>query len=237
MLPIMSHPLSLSAAFDVKTEHFGSEAQPLLVFDDLLVDPGAVLAIAARAPFQPIGPHYPGLRSPVPPAALATLIAGLSPHLSAAFALPSQPYLHECYLSIVTVAAADLQPIQRLPHFDGLAGNALAVLLYLDPAEVGGTAFYRQRSTGFESVDEARYCEFEEKLAQDIARNGLPSLDYICGDTPIYERIFGVAGRFNRAVAYRGNTLHCADLPPGYAPPSDPRNGRLTLNLFLRCAV
>lgn len=235
MLLLMAHPLSLKVGSQTFATQFGRESQTLLVCDDFLADPDAVLDIAARAPFERIGPHYPGLRSPVPGAALAPLIAGLSMRLVEAFALPSPPRLHECYLSLVTVSATDLQPIQRLPHFDGLEREALAVLLYLDPSEIGGTAFYRQRSTAFESVDGSRYTTFEQALAQDIAAHGLPAADYIHGDTAIYERICLVAGRFNRAVAYRGNTLHCADLPPGYTPPDDPRDARLTLNLFLRC--
>lgn len=208
----------------------------MLVIDDFLADPEAVLAIAARAPFKLIGPYYAGIRSPVPAAALALLIAGLTKRLTADFALPSAPRFHECYLSVVTLPAAQLQPIQRLPHFDGVDGNALALLLYLDRAETGGTAFYRHRSTGFESVDAGRLDRFTRMLEQDIARHGLPQQDYIRSDTAVYQRIATIDGRFNRAVVYRGNTLHCADLPAGFTPDPDPLLGRLTLNLFLRCA-
>jgi hypothetical protein len=229
----MLSPLALSATALTTTEFFGQERQPLLVIDGFLSDPNAVLAIAARAPFKPIGPHYPGIRSPVPAAALASLIAPLSARLTADFALPAPPQYHECYLSLVTLAASQLQPIQRLPHFDGTDGNALALLLYLDRAERGGTAFYRQRSTGFESVAADRFAPFTSALEQDIAQHGLPEQGYIHGDTAIYQRIAAVAGRFNRAVVYRGNSLHCADLPADFHPPAEPLVGRLTLNLFL----
>jgi hypothetical protein len=231
----MAAPLALAQGAVAQTEHFGREAQPLLVIDDFLADPAAVLAIAARARFRPIGPHYPGIRSAVPSAALSPLIAALTARLTMDFALPSPPRFHECYLSLVTLAATQLQPIQRLPHFDGVDGNALAVLLYLDRAETGGTAFYRQRATGFESVDAGRLDRFTRMLEQEIARHGLPQQDYIRDDTSVYQRIAGVSGRFNRAAVYRGNTLHCADLPGGYVPDPDPLSGRLTLNLFLRC--
>lgn len=50
-----------------------------------------------------------------------------------------------------------LAPIQRLPHVDGLEPDRLAILVYLSGAETGGTAFYRQRATGYETVDAARF--------------------------------------------------------------------------------
>jgi Family of unknown function (DUF6445) len=232
----MSDPLALSPSISPHLDRFGTEAQPLLVVDGFLADPEAVRAIAARAPFQAIGPHYPGVRSPVPAAALSGMIGALSDRLIADFSLPSPPGLFECYLSVVTQPAAALQPIQRLPHFDGVDSCALAALLYLDRAETSGTAFYRHRATGFESVDAARIDTFTRQLELDVARHGLPAQDYIRGDTAIYQRIAAVEGQFNRAVVYRGNTLHCADLPAGFEPDPDPLSGRLTLNLFLRCA-
>ena len=47
-------------------------------------------------------------------------------------------------------------------------------------------------------------------------------------------RLAQVAGKFNRAIVYRGNSLHCADLAADFEPLADPLSGRLTLNLFLR---
>lgn len=232
----MAQPLALSPARSVRIEQVGAERHPLLIIDDCLADPAAVRAIAARAPFAPIGPHYPGLRSPVPQAAVAPLLDPLADLLAETFALPARPVYDECYLSIVTLAAGALAPIQRLPHFDGVEADRLAVLLYLDPDARGGTAFYRQRSTGFETVDRERFAPFRTSLEAGIARHGIPGADYIRGDTPLYERIGAVAGAFNRAVAYRGNSLHCADLAADFVPAADPLTGRLTLNLFLRAS-
>ncbi len=121
-----------------------------------------------------------------------------------------------------------------MPHFDGLEPDRIALLLYLDREERGGTAFYRQRSTGFESVDEARYDAYRAALDAGVAEYGLPSAAYIAGDTALFEQVHLVEGRFNRMIAYRGNTLHCAALGPSFAPVMDPAQGRLTLNLFLR---
>jgi hypothetical protein len=134
----------------------------------------------------------------------------------------------------VTTPARALQPIQCLPHFDELEPDRLAFLLYLDRAERGGTAFYRQRGTGFETVNAARFVDFQASLERGIAQHGLPPSDYIRGDTALYEQIGKVRGTFNRAVVYRGNSLHCADLPADFEPQADPLCGRITLNLFLR---
>jgi Family of unknown function (DUF6445) len=230
----MAGPLALSADAVLTSECFGLEQQPMLVFDGFLADPEAVLHIAAQAPYGAIGPHYPGVRSPVPAGALDEMIASLTALLIETFALPARPHFHECFLSLVNVPPADLHLIQRLPHFDGVETDRLAVLLYLDRAESGGTAFYRQNSTGFESVDRDRFSAFAAALEQDIAEHGQPAADYIRANTAIYEQTYAVPGTFNRAIIYRGNTLHCAHLSDGFVPTADPLTGRLTLNLFLR---
>ena len=107
------------------------------------------------------------------------------------------------------------------------------MLLFLGHGEQGGTAFYRQRSTGFESVDALRLDRFKAELEAGVQKHGMPNPSYIAGDTPLYECIAVQPARFNRALVYAGNTLHCAYLPPEVALSSDPLAGRLTLNLFL----
>ena len=97
--------------------------------------------------------------------------------------------------SIVTTRPAELTPIQRLPHFDGLEPERIALLHYLSGAEQGGTAFYRHRSTGYETITADRHAAYDAALHRDVARHGLPVPAYISGDTPIYERIARFAAR------------------------------------------
>lgn len=231
----MASPLALSEAAQPALSTLGDEGSPLLAVDGAVADPGLVRAIAAKHAFRPIGPHYPGIRAPVSAQVAMPLVAPLASLLQHAFALATPPAFGECFLSVVTTRPQDLAPIQRLPHFDGVESERLAVLLYLDPAEDTGTAFYRQRSTGFESVTADRFVAYEESLRADIARHGLPQAGYIGADSPLFEQIALAEGRFNRLVAYRGNQLHCASLPTGFVPVADPLAGRLTLNLFLNC--
>lgn len=230
----MAGPLALSPAALAHENRFGAEQQVLLTVEDALPDPQAVVAIAARHRYRPIGPFYPGLRAAVAEGIAMELAAPLLERLTTAFALAGPPAYFECYLSLVAAAPHELAPIQRLPHFDGVEPDRIAVLLYLDAAERGGTAFYRQRATGFESVDAARYETYRAALEGGVAEHGLPPPAYITGNTPLFECVHRVEGRFNRMIAYRGNTLHCADLTGDFTPSADPARGRLTLNLFLR---
>ncbi|SFO38908.1 hypothetical protein SAMN05428984_3825 [Sphingomonas sp. OK281] len=211
----------------------GEEQQPLIAIDDFWPDPDALREDAASLRMAPIGPHYPGVRAEVPPRLAETMRRRIAPLLAEHFGLDPAPAVSEAYYSLVTTAPADLAPIQRLPHFDGVEPGRIAVLLFLGHGEQGGTAFYRQRTTGFESVDESRLGRFRAELQSSVQTHGMPEASYIAGDTPLYERIGVQPARFNRALIYAGNTLHCAYLPPEVVLSSDPLAGRLTLNLFL----
>ena len=229
----MSSPLALSTNAAASLSHFGKEAQPLLTVSDALSDPGLVVEIAARHRFVRHGEFYPGVRAPVSETIAMPLVAPLIADIESAFDLARPPRYRECYLSIVTAAPGALTPIQRLPHFDGTERERIAVLLYLDRAERGGTGFYRQRSTGFESVGPQRFETYRATLEKEFAEHGLPKAGYIAGDTDLFERIHRVDGAFNTMILYRGNTLHCADLAPDFIPDTSAATGRLTLNLFL----
>jgi hypothetical protein len=213
--------------------HQGRERRPLIAIDDFWPDPDALREDAASLRMGPIGPHYPGVRALVPPRLAETMRRRIAPLLTEHFGLDPAPAVSEAYYSLVTTAPAELAPIQRLPHFDGVEPGRIAVLLFLGHGEQGGTAFYRQRSTGFESVDAARLDLFKAELQAGVQTHGMPDASYIAGDTALYECVAVQQARFNRALVYAGNTLHCAYLPPEVTLSADPLAGRLTLNLFL----
>lgn len=125
----------------------------------------------------------------------------------------------------MTTPPAALAPIQRLPHFDEVSPARLALLRFLSADETSGTASYRHRATGFESVDAARLPTYRAALDADLKRHGLPA--------PVYEHLARHRGRSNRALLYRSNTLHCAFIPPEMTLSADPAVGRLTVNTFL----
>lgn len=211
----------------------GEEQRPLITIDDFWPDPDALREDAASLRMAQIGPHYPGVRAEVPPRLAETMRRRIAPLLAEHFGLNPAPAVSEAYYSLVTTPPSDLAPIQRFPHFDGVEPRRIAVLLFLGHGEQGGTAFYRQRATGFETVDEARLDRFKAELEAGVKTHGMPEASYIAGDTALYERIAVQPARFNRALVYAGNTLHCAYLPPEVALSAEPLVGRLTLNLFL----
>jgi hypothetical protein len=210
----------------------GVERQPVIVIDDVLAEPEAWRALAGRLEYGQIGSYYPGLRAPVPQGAAEGMRDELEGVLASTFDLNPVPPVFECYFSLVTTAGA-LAPIQRLPHVDGLEQARIAILIFLSGTEMGGTAFYRQRATGFETLDPERFPRFEAALRSGVAEHGLPPAGYISGDTPLYEKIASYEARPNRALIYRSRALHCAEIAPGAALTASATEGRLTVNSFL----
>lgn len=219
----------------VQVWRHGTEQQPVIVIDDYLDDPDVMIDLAASGPaFGQMGPYYPGIRSPFPNDQLETLLQPLPPILARIFGYENAAGLRECSFSLVTTRPQDLIPIQRLPHFDSLEYGRVAALLFLGKsASNGGTAFFRQRSTGFETVDAGRFAQFEAALSRDVGVHGLPLQDYIGDGSPLYETIAVHEGRFNRMLVYASATLHSRRIPSDFAFDPDPYSGRLTVNAFL----
>jgi Family of unknown function (DUF6445) len=217
--------------------HHGLERQPVMVIDDFVADPNALIDDASMLGFAPIGPYYPGVRAVVPPVIVRRLLSAWDQTIAQIFDLAAPAPLSEAYYSLVTTPPDKLQPIQRLPHFDSVDPGRIAVLHYLGQSALGGTAFFRHRTTGFESVNTLRMTDYKAALENDVKMHGMPTPDYISGDTAIFERVAQYGATFNRAIVYRGNTLHCADIPRGMALPADPVCGRLTVNIFLQGTV
>lgn len=114
-----------------------------------------------------------------------------------------------------------------------LQARSIAILHYLSRGDYGGTAFYRHRSTGFETIDAARHPRYMEMLSADFAMHGEPPSGYIQGDTPIFEQIARYDAVFNRALIYRSSLLHCGEVPNSAGFPADVRTGRLAIASFL----
>lgn len=219
----------------VRTYRVGAEGSPVLVIDNFAADPQALVDHAASlAPFPPAEQtFYPGVRAPVPMPFVQGAHAYLEPALREAFGLGDQVVVSGGWdFSLVTRTPAALTLRQRIPHIDSTHPGNLALLLYLAPAGQGGTGFYRHRSTGYETITEDRFDRYEASLKAEVAAFGEPQ-GYICGDSPLFERIADYEPLFNRMLAYRSRNLHSASLAPGFAGSPDPRTGRLTLNLFL----
>ena len=106
--------------------------------------------------------------------------------------------------------------------------------MYLDHTDHGGTAFFRHRSTGFESLSAETFPRYREALQADVQRSGLPERAYVTDGAPYFERIYESEGRFNQAIFYRGNLLHSGVIRNDQELSEDPKEGRLTINAFFR---
>lgn len=223
----------MTAASAIRIDHIGSEQQPVIIIDDFVSDPNRLRRAAEALEYRPMGRHYPGLRAEVAAGDVDWYLAPVQGLIAEVFGFREPAALISAGYSIVTTPPANLTPIQRLPHFDGLEAGRIALLHYLNGQEQGGTAFYRHRSTGYETISAARHAPYDAALHRDVARHGLPEPAYVSGDTPLYEQIACFDARPNRALIYRGHTLHCAHLPADLDFTPNPRTARLTVNSFL----
>jgi len=215
---------------------FGHCQQPVVTVDGITGDPAAVVAIAARlAPFPVSQTYYPGLRRMVTESDTAAseyagrLLESAAPYIGGAFGADSFDLI-EASFSMVTVPPAALGAPQRIPHFDSPDPDIVAVLHYLTDAPGSGTAFYRQRSTGIELVTEDNRVPFiAAAKVESESLNG-----YINTSNAHFDQIGRIDAVPDRLVIYRGALLHSGIIPSGMTLSADPRQGRLTANLFIR---
>ena len=212
----------------------GVAQSPVVVIDDFTgaVDEVVDLA-AAMAPFpSSAGNFYPGLRRSIVPgepayAYVGRMLRAAAPYIGGGFDVDTFDLL-EASFSMVTAPPATLAVAQRAPHFDSTDPDYIAVLHYL--SDTPGTAFFRQRATGIERVDEGNMAAFV-----GTARQVNASLTgYIHGSNQHYEQIGQIEGMRDRLAIYRGSMLHSGIIPPDMAFSADPRVGRLTANIFIK---
>jgi hypothetical protein len=195
---------------------------------DVLRDPAAVAALGlAQSYARDEGSFYPGVRAPVPLDFATSLRAWLGRILQCEFTRATS------YFSVVTTPSADLLPIQRIPHYDSTDPGLSAAVIYLCDSRFGGTSFYRHRKTGFEAITEANRKNYQLALDNELRLYGPPKREYVNGDTPLFERIYSAALRFNSAIVYPGRMLHAGNIPPVFTAPLSKDEWRLTVTSLL----
>ena len=205
----------------------GQSGAPLQVIDDVFADPAAARNAAKRmgAPVPHPKDFYPGARYPLPgefDRAFAEWL-GVS-------ALPEP----SSFVSVVTRPAAELLPIQTLPHFDTTDERIFAAVIYLFEEGFGGTSFYRHRSTGYELLSSRTEPLYRAALRREVADPAKIPRRYRNGGDALFERIHRQEPRFNRMVLYPARLLHAGDIAPDYAGADGVADGRLTLTLLCR---
>ena len=230
--------LNLHRDIRIQKLTIGRELAPLLVIDNFLSDPDKLVRRAATRAFNAHSQYFPGIRTEVPLGYQQLFERDLKPLLFEYFAIRGTSFRFAmCHYSLITTPPSELGFLQRIPHIDSVEGNALASVHYLFTRNLGGTAFYRHRQTGFEFVDREREARYFRALDTEKDGPDAPPAGYIRGDTPLFERVGVQEGVFNRILIYRRNSLHSADLPPDFMPDPNPATGRLSINSFIDVVV
>jgi len=217
-----------------ETRHFGEEREPIIVIDNFCGHLAALVSAGRSKRYAP-AQGYPGIRAPIDPRSFVENMARSSLLASAIrreFGA-TQIQFESCSFSIVTLQPEELSPGQRIPHFDEAGAHVVAFVHYLDTPSDSGTAFYRHRRTGFETITPERLDIYNDSKLADDEEYGPPPMAYQTGDTPSYERIGSVEAAPDRLIAYRGRQLHSGDII--VAPPKTnvQAEGRLTITGFL----
>jgi hypothetical protein len=229
--------VQLHRDISIRALTIGAERAPLLVIDNFMAEPEQLVRVAVEEKFTAQSRYYPGIRAAAPPAYQQLFADGLTQTVAAHFGLAAGTLRFPlCHFSLVTTPAERLLAPQRIPHVDSLASAGLASIHYLFKRELGGTAFYRHRSTGFEYVDESRNEVYFRALQRENLRPESAGDGYINGDTDLFEQIGAQDGVFNRMLIYRRNSLHSGCIPGDFIPDPNPATGRLSINCFIDMA-
>jgi hypothetical protein len=218
---------------EINVGWIGLEREPVVTVDGFVHDAAGLRRDAAQADFGVVGDYYPGERATAPRSYLEAIGPVLREVLREFFDYRDGGEIIRSYFSIASTPAAQLTLAQRIPHTDAYDDHQIAILHYLGDDDLGGTGFFRHRSTGFESVNAARKRTYHSALEQDFARHSEPEAAYIGESSPIFERIHLCGHRYNRALVYRGKLLHCAALDAVQSLPTSVEHGRLTIATFV----
>ncbi len=223
------------AAVRMQVHHVGDEREPVVVIDAATGHAAALVEHAAtRSAFAPaahVGSGYPGLLGPAPTGYVDGLVRRMLPLIAAHFGTGVvRPVRARGNFSLVTTDPAALDVDQCAPHVDAADRMQFACVHYLCGPDHGGTAFFRHRATGYETIDPARLPAYAAAREGDPVAWGYPGEDAAFAVTATCRAVP------DRIVLYRAALLHSGAIaaPPPHA--ADPRRGRLTGNLFVQCA-
>lgn len=219
---------------EISMSKMGVDKQPVVVIDNFYGNTEYLIHAARSAQFGPAFNLYPGVRAAIPDEYWSDAQVKLCKRaIAGAFNLSGELSFLDTSFSMVTTAAEDLDPFQRLPHPDAFCPRHIALVHYLAQDFPGGTAFFRHRSTGLQTIAEHNRSAYCQTLEDELHRNGPPPANYVRGDTKLFEQIHEVESRFNRAVLYRGQQLHSGVIEPSARLSADPAKGRLTITAFM----
>jgi len=194
---------------------------------ELLLQHAKTQKFAARSEY------YPGVQAPGDMTYLSLRRQELPHIMQDIFNINQGIDVESCLYSMVTRPPETLLMGQRLPHHDGHDENLFALLHYIQADTAAGTAFYRHRRTGFETITAKRAQAYRSGLKQDTEEFGPPPAAYFYGNDDRYEMIGEVKARPDRAILYHGRSLHSGCIPKGTTQGVTFETARITLNSFI----
>lgn len=225
--------LALNRNAEIEILKVGEAQRPVLIVNNAFEGAEALVEYATQADFNPPSApsRYPGLNARLPDVYMSTLLPAFRTPIMGVFGAPAGINIRKSFGFLgLSIAHDETMPLeQKLPHADSLAPDSYASVHYLSTG-FGGTAFYRHRSTGLETLKPSQSHMFvttrDAEAANPKGSNTETIMEY-------FEEIGRIDGAFNRLIIYPANLLHSACLPAGGKPLStDPRQGRLSANGF-----
>lgn len=213
----------------------GGAPSPVIQIDKVLCNPEDLVRFAEHeAQFSTVDSNlYPGIRAAMPLDYVEGAVRALDPLIRVTYQISDAKLASaECFFSIVTTPPAKLKPLQKVPHIDTTDNLHFAVVHFLCAGPFGGTAFYRQNSTGFERITAERENQWAKARDEGLATIG-DEAGYVDDATEGYHQIALIKSKFDRLTLYPSNLLHSGLIPIDMPFSSDPAVGRLTANFFI----
>lgn len=213
----------------------GAERQPVLIIDNFLDRPDLLVDFCCHhMAFNTADAFYPGVRMLAPQEYLTAFLTFLKPIILQSFEIEEESIskMFSAY-SMVTTPPSMLKPEQTIPHFDSDKMSDVASVYFLCDSRFDGTSLYRHGNTGFEYIDESRRQKYMGSVL-DSLHQGEIKREYMDGSNELFEEIFYVPAEYNRLIMYRSTSLHSGKISKDFVFTHNPREGRLTLNTFLR---
>lgn len=218
----------------IECHKVGNEQQEVLLVDNFLKGAPALKEYAVQKnQFARADSFYPGVRMAVPMEYTFALVKHLGFFMQELFHLDVRRIKSGVSkFSILVDPPANLELLQRIPHFDSSSRKGLAVVHYLQSVPSMGTALYRHIPTNFEYIDELRYPDYSASIQERFPTQDKYPQGYINGSTDQFEEIASFDAIFNRLIMYRGTSLHSGKIGKNYNFDPSPATGRLTLTSF-----
>ena len=219
--------------------NIGKENTPIIIIDDFAVSIADIKDYACQTDnFEAVSKrdsYYPGVRLKLPKQYVVDVISPINRLIQQTYHVPSHLNIAPTNFvySLVSTPASQLSTLQRIPHFDTSHPYYFAVLHYLADGEHGNTAFFRHKPTQFERISEERKTRYFESAQQFFNENGKPSAQYCTSSTDHFEIYDQIEYRPNRLAIYPGNLLHSILINEQTDICANPKQGRLTANIFV----